>query len=286
MLFDLTPIAEAFGSYEIGLVVCLILGFGIGIISAMFGIGGGFIITPFFHAGVGLSASHSVASSTGQIPLMAAMACWDYYKKKLIAFKASLVFLLTAVPSAQIIAYYVVYFETSDWGSNIVWRTHTKADLIVIIAYIIIIGILGIYNVYKSLKLNKNDESIEPLYKGKKLEWVNAISGIIFGASAALLGIGGGFLAVPFFIYVHGLKPVNAIATSMFCILVTSTITTLQYLWSGEIFFGLSLIIALGSIVGVKIGTRMAVKLPSHILFRLFAAFQLIVVVIYMALKI
>ena len=285
-MFDISPIYETFGSYGLGVPLCLIIGFGIGIISAMFGIGGGFIITPFFHAGMGLSASHSVASSTGQIPLMAAIACWDYYKKKLIAFKAVWLFLITAIPSAQIIAYYVIEFETSKWGAQLVWRSHTRADLIVIIAYAIIIGLLGLYNVYKSLQLKKEKESLDPLYSGTKLELVNAFSGFIFGSSSALLGIGGGFLAVPFFIYIHGLKPVNAVATSMFCIFITTTITTIHYLWSGEIYVGLSLILALGSIAGVRLGTRMAIKLPSHILFRLFAAFQLIVVIIYLYFKV
>lgn len=285
-MFELSPLIESFGSLEMGLIVCLILGFCIGIISAMFGIGGGFIITPFFHAGVGLSASHSVSSSTGQIPLMAAMACWDYYKKNLIEFKAAIAFLITAVPSAQVIAHYVILFETSVWGSEIIWRGHSRADVIVILSYIIIIGLFGIYNVYKSYQLQSETEQFEPLVNVNKRIYVDLSFGLIFGASSALLGIGGGFLAVPYFLYVHGLKPVSAVATSMFCIFITSSITTLHYLWSGEIFFGLSLILALGSILGVRIGTRIAVKLPAHILFKLFAGFQLCVLFLYCYFKI
>ena len=101
-----------------------------------------------------------------------------------------------------------------------------------------------------------------------------------------MLGIGGGFLAVPFFIYVHGFKPINAVATSMFCILVTSTLTTLHYLWIGEIYIGLSLILALSSVIGAKLGVKVAVKLKSDLLLKLFALLQLIVVIIYIYIKV
>ena len=285
MLFDLTPLISEFGSMELGIIICLILGFFIGIISAMFGIGGGFIVTPFFHAGMGLSASHAVASSMGQMPLMAAFACWEYFKKNLIHFKAALYFLATAVPSAQIIAYWVSDIQNSEWGKNIIWNGLSTSDLGILVLYAIIIGGLGIYNLYRSFGLKDENENVKPMYKGNTLNVVSLLSGVIFGLISVVLGIGGGFLAVPFFIYIHGLKPINAIATSMFCILITSTITTLHYLWLGEIYIGLSLILALSSVFGALLGTKVAVKLAPSLLLKLFALLQLSVVIAYIYIK-
>lgn len=285
MLFDLAPLTSQFGSLELGILICLVLGFFIGIISAMFGIGGGFIVTPFFHAGLGLSASHAVASSMGQMPLMAAFACWEYFKKKLIDFKAALFFLATAVPSAQYLAYWVAKIQNSEWSTKPVWNDLSTADIFILISFTIIIGTLGIYNLYRSYGFRSDKSNLKPLFKGNDLNIASLISGIIFGVVSVILGIGGGFLAVPFFIYIHGLKPINAVATSMFCILVTSTITSLHYLWLGEIYIGMSLILALSSILGAIIGVKIAVKLAPDLLLKLFALLQLCVVVIYIYIK-
>ena len=285
MLFDLTPLTAQFGSLELGILICLVLGFFVGIISGMLGIGGGFIITPFFHAGLGLSASHAVASSMGQMPLMATFACWEYFKKNLISFKTALFFLITAIPSAQYVAHWVAKIQNSEFGSKPVWNGLSSADVIILISFTFIIGTIGLYNIYRSYGLKADDSNLKPMFKGNGLNIVSLISGIIFGIVSVILGIGGGFLAVPFFIYVHGLKPINAVATSMFCIFITSSITSLHYLWLGEIYFGLSLVLALSSIIGAILGTKIAIKLSPDILLKSFAILQLGVVVIYTYIK-
>jgi uncharacterized membrane protein YfcA len=81
------------------------------------------------------------------------------------------------------------------------------------------------------------------------------------------------------------MKPINAVATSMFCILITSSITSLHYLWLGEIYFGLSLVLALSSIIGAILGTKIAVKISPKLLLKSFAFLQLGVVVIYIYIK-
>ena len=65
----------------------------------------------------------------GKMPLMAAFACWEYDKKKLISFRPAIFFLITAIPSAQYVAYWVTKIQNSDIGTKPIWNGLSTADI-------------------------------------------------------------------------------------------------------------------------------------------------------------
>ena len=287
MLFDLTPLVDAFGSLASGTVASAVLGLAVGFVSAFLGIGGGFVFTPYLHSVLQLSAPAAVATSMGQIPFMSLSGSIQYFRKKKIRFDLAFWLLLGSLPAAQIVALFIGRVDELEIGRDVVWQGMTVADLFLLVQYGFIIGLMGIYNLYRSFREQDDSggERESVLAAGWKRNTITLIAGIFFGGLSALLGIGGGFLAVPFLVYLCGLEPVEGVATSLFAIFVTASLTTLNYVIHDQLYLGISLTIALGSVAGAFLGSRFAVRVKQSYILRTFGALQIMVVFGYLLLK-
>lgn len=279
-MFTLDPLAAL--PVPLGVAVALVVGLGfvVGMVSAAFGVGGGFVITPFCHAVLGMPAPLAVATSMGQIPLLSASGTWRYLRAGSVDFRRALLLLVGALPSAQVVAWWLGRQSPDHWP--VVYANQTLPDLLLLAFFTLCIGGLGVYNLWAGLRRDRNvaPRSRDPLGPTGLILW-----GLVFGSMSALLGIGGGFFAVPVFTYLCGMTPVQAVATSLFAVLVTSAITTAHYLWLGQIHFAISLVIAAGSIVGARIGAGMALaSRPGQLLITLGGA-QILICAGYIALR-
>lgn len=310
-IFDLTPLLTAFPSIVVGVLVCVALGLIVGCVSAMFGIGGGFVITPFFHSVLGLSAPLAVASSMGQIACMSLSGFVEYARQRKIRYRAAALLLLGAIPSAQLIAILLSALVPSATTASAGQTSNPTADLaavdlLLVVAFGLFLGVVGLYNIKRARSYpvdnarqrdaqSANDRTPAAEQNAGAVRESEArpgdrplltiAVGVLFGAVAALLGIGGGFFAVPYFVYGLKFEPAEGVATSFFCILLTSVFTTAQYLWLGNIYFGLSLCVALGSVFGAQLGSRFAVNIAPQRLLMSLGLLQLFVMGAYLALK-
>lgn len=292
ILFDLTPLSSTFGSILAGVAISVILGLAVGFVSSMFGVGGGFVITPFFHSLLHLPAPLAVATSTGQIAFMSLSGIIAYARKGKIRYRAGLLLLLGAIPASQAVALTFGNLRDSSLGNRILFANLTLADFILLLSFGLFLGLVGIYNVYRSFgyRANTNSdgatESESRANQIKSRPVATVLIGVLFGAVSILLGIGGGFFAVPFFVFALKFDPAEAVATSFFCIMVTAILTTIHYALAGNIYLGLSLCIALGSVIGAQGGSRFAIQVaPARLLFSL-GCMQLIIVAAYTLLKV
>jgi uncharacterized membrane protein YfcA len=318
ILFDLSPLNAAFGSVLTGAAICFLLGLAVGFIAAMFGIGGGFVVTPFFHSVLQLPATLAVASSMGQIAFMSLSGIVEYARKKKIVYREGLLLLAGAIPASQTVALTFGNLRDSTVGTQKLFANMTVADFILLLGFGFFLGLVGIYNLYRSFGYPDGDskrgespgeignaspgdvrtrpapvreDATPPIIAERALRIrrrpvATILVGCVFGALSALLGIGGGFFAVPFFVFALKFEPAEAVATSFFCILVTAVLTTLHYALAGNIYLGLSLCIALGSVVGAQGGSRFAIRIaPARLLISLGCA-QLAIVAAYVALKV
>ena len=278
MIFSLEPRAGLPLPVAASAVLIALLGFVVGMVSAAFGIGGGFVITPFCHAVLGLPAPLAVATSMGQIPLLSVAGVRRYQRDQVIDYGLAGALLIGALPAAQLVAWWLAARPASAWPELIAGQT--LPDLLLLGVFTLAIGGLGLYNMRRA----GEETDAAPRERRRPLGKV-ALLGIVFGALSALLGIGGGFFAVPIFIYLCGLRPVEAVATSLFAVLITSAVTTLHYLWLGQIYFAISLIIASGSMLGARVGAGLALRSQPATLLRSLGAAQVLICLGYLALK-
>lgn len=264
-VWDLQPLWLVFGSVPVGVAVAVILGFLIGYVGSMFGIGGGFLVTPFFHTALKVPANLAVASSMGQIPFLSAAGVVRFARAGHIRYRYALWLLAGSLPSAWAMSAWIGHIGASSWGRQPVWQGHSLADLVLMSCYGGLIGVLGLYNLFRAVGFRGVHKPRRQL--PERLHAPAALAmGILFGTFAALLGIGGGFFSFPFFVYLCGMAPVEAVATSMFAILITSSLATLNYVWAGEIHFGISLLIGIGGLLGGSIGAARAVRTDADTL--------------------
>ena len=301
LLFDLSPLTTTFGSILVGVIVSILLGLVVGFVSSMFGIGGGFVITPFFHSILHLPAPLAVATSMGQIAFMSLSGIVEYARQRKIRYREGMLLLIGAIPASQAVALTFGNLRDSTIGNTPVIAQLTLADVVLLLSFGLFLGLVGVYNVYRALgyrAATRADETVSETTdavptsddtrgstrsRGRPI--ATLLVGVLFGALSVLLGIGGGFFAVPFFVYALKFDPAEAVATSFFCILVTAVLTTIHYALAGDIYLGLSICIALGSVIGAQGGSRFAIKVAPERLLLSLGILQLVVVLSYVALK-
>lgn len=304
-----------------GIFVVFGVGFFVGYLASFLGLGGGFIYTPFFHSFFHLTAVQAVAVSLAQMPVSALSGLYVYYKNNKIRWKQGFLLLVTSIPSAQYTAFAFGRFEDTEIGKQLYYGV-PLSEFVYLFVFTIFLGILAVYNLITSLKKRKRfydsvpNQSSEQKTKSqefvtrtnyavpnsdgnitidgihenqfrfsKKSISIVLLVGVFFGMFSSLFGIGGGFLAVPLFVYYFRMSPVEAVATSFLGIFLTSFGTTVQFLLLGKLYWELALVGSFGGIFGARIGSLKAVNAKPYTILLVTSFFQFLVVVWYLVAK-
>lgn len=274
-----------------GIIVVFGVGFFVGYLASFLGLGGGFIYTPFFHSFFHLTAVQAVAVSLAQMPVSSLSGLFVYYKNNKIRWKQGFFLLVTSIPSAQYTAYKFGRFEDTDFGKQLYFGI-PLSEFIYLIVFTFFLGILAIYNLITALKRRRkyyqsftekppNINHAESFSFSTKSILIVLFTGIFFGLFSSLFGIGGGFLAVPLFVYYFRMSPVEAVATSFLGIFLTSFGTSVLFFMQGKLHLELALVGSFGGIFGARIGSLKAVNAKPYSILLVTAIFQFLVVVWY-----
>ncbi|TGL54408.1 sulfite exporter TauE/SafE family protein [Leptospira kemamanensis] len=301
-----------------GIFVVFGVGFFVGYLASFLGLGGGFIYTPFFHSFFHLTAVQAVAVSLAQMPVSALSGLYVYYRNDKIRWKQGFLLLTTSIPSAQYTAYAFGRFEDTPIGKQLYYGI-PLSEFVYLFVFTIFLGILAVYNLIAALKKRKkyydalSASSLDLIQEPKEKSNGNStqthseaeealgdttefsftqksivivlLVGIFFGMFSSLFGIGGGFLAVPLFVYYFRMSPVEAVATSFLGIFLTSFGTTVQFLLLGKLNWELALIGSFGGIFGARIGSLKAVNAKPYTILLVTSFFQFLVVAWYLIAK-
>jgi uncharacterized membrane protein YfcA len=249
----------------------LALGVAVGFLSGVFGVGGGFLTTPFLIF-FGIPPAIAVGTQANQLIAASFSGILGHLKRGNVDFKLG-----------------AVMFGGSLVGSVLgilIFRLlqHTgQIDFVISALYIVLLGAMGLMMLYESLravlknkiedgetsKLQHHPFFLALPYKIRFMRsrlYISALIpagiGLVGGLLVAIMGIGGGFILVPLMIYVLGMPTLLVAGTSLFHIMLTSIFTTLLHaIANNTVDIVLAFMLIIGGVVGAQIGTRAARKI-------------------------
>ena len=276
------PIAEM----SVDIFLLLGMGAGVGFLSGLFGVGGGFLMTPLLIF-IGVSPAVAVATEANQIVASSVSGALAHWRRGAVDFKMGLVLLIGG-------------FIGSTFGVLLfTWlKTLGQIDLVIRLSYVAFLGTIGALMFVESIRAMFRRRQAGTRRRLHEHLWVHGLPfkmrfrksklyisallplgvGVLVGILAAIMGVGGGFLMVPAMIYLIGMPTSVVVGTSLFQIIfVTANVTFLQAVNNQTVDVVLALILLIGGVVGAQIGTRAGAKLPGEELRGLLALMVLIV---------
>ncbi|WP_417723524.1 sulfite exporter TauE/SafE family protein [Salipiger sp.] len=272
---------------EVSVNVFLLFGVGgiVGILSGMFGVGGGFLITPLLFF-MGIPPAVAVATGANQIVASSVSAVLAHLKRKTVDLRMGGVLLAGGLVGSAL----------GVWVFNLL-KSVGQVDLLVRICYVVFLGVIGGLMFVESLRaLTRSRRGGAP--KRRHHGWVHglpfkvrfrtsglyisAIPPLMVGASvgvlAAVMGVGGGFIMVPAMIYLLGMPTKVVIGTSLFQIIFVTAFTTLLHATTNHtVDVLLALVLLIGGVIGAQIGTAFGTRLKAEQLRILLASLVLLV---------
>ena len=225
------------------------IGIVIGLLAALFGLGGGFLIVPTLNF-MGVEIHHAVGTSSAAVVFTSLSSALAYSRQKRIHYKAGLLLASTAVVGAYIGA----------WATSYI----SSAQLKIIFGVVLFLVAIRLYR-------KKSREPEEVSLDEVELDYrVVPIGGFVAGIASGLLGIGGGAINVPFLTYM-GLPIHYAVATSSFAIVFTASAGALKHYALGNVEVGWLVLLVPGLIVGAQLGAKVAKKMRAGSLTKAFA---------------
>ena len=264
------PIAEMSVSW----LIILGMGFGVGFLSGLFGVGGGFLLTPLL-VFYGIPSGIAVATTLSHITASSVSGAIAQWRKRAIDFKMAGIMLLGG-------------FAGTVFG---VWlfaimRRAGQMDLVVSLSYVLLLGIVGGIMLNESLAtLRAARTGVTPPRRPVNRGWIQALPlkmrfrvsrlyisvippiliGFGVGTLSAIMGIGGGFIIVPAMIYLLRMPTNVVIGTSLTQIIaVTAATTILQATSNNAVDIVLAAILIAGGVVGAQFGVRAGDKLRGE----------------------
>ncbi len=266
------------------------LGLAVGILSGLFGVGGGFLMTPLLIM-LGIPSTVAAATDSNQIVAASTSGTYAHWKVGNVDFKMGFHLLiggfvggLAGVQAIKIL------------------RAMGNADFVIKMTYVLMLGIVGAYMFIESIQnmrkkkaeeaKTKKESGIARFLKSLPLQTHYEKSGVthsalipivfggLVGILAAIMGVGGGFLMVPVMVYILRMPMHVVVGTSLFQILFTCIeVTFLQAYTNYTVDFILAVLLLLGSTLGAQIGAVFGRKLKGEQLRILLAGIVLLVTV-------
>ncbi len=260
---------------EISVNIFLLIGLGgiVGILSGMFGVGGGFLMTPLLFF-IGIPPAVAVASEANQILGASFSGAIAHFRRKNVDIKMGFLLILGGIIGS---IFGVELFR--------IFKNLGQLELIIKVCYVLFLGIIGMIMFFESLRaLNYKSKNIK-VRKTRHHSWVQGLPlkmrfrtsnlyissipavfiGFFVGILASIMGIGGGFIIVPAMIYILGMPTKVVVGTSLFQIIFVTGVTTyLHAVKNFSVDIILSFLLLVGGVIGAQFGVRIGLKLKAE----------------------
>ncbi len=262
------PIAEI----AVNAWLILAIGGGVGVLSGMFGVGGGFLMTPLLFF-VGIPPAVAVATQGNQIVASSISGVLAHLRRRTVDLRMGGVLLagglLGAVAGVRLFA---------------ILRAQGQIDLIVQLCYVLFLGVIGLLMFVESVRaLRRSRGGPAPRRRRRGMAdalpfkmrfrasglYISVIPPILIGFAvgvlAAIMGVGGGFIMVPAMIYLLGMPTKVVIGTSLLQIIFVSAATTMLHAVTNQtVDLLLAVLLIAGGVIGAQVGTRLGTRLRAE----------------------
>lgn len=252
-------------------IAYLFLGIAAGVLSGLFGIGGGIVMVPSLIVLFGMNILDANATSLAAMLLpVGILGVWAYYKAGLINIRESLWIS---------VGLFIGSFAGGELAVNI--SEGLLAKLYALILIYIALSYFDIFSIFNKNKVTKNPVQKPAIHS----IWAFVLVGVAAGIFAGLFGKGGGIVIVPMLIGLFHYQPKAAVATSLAALqLPVGLPSVIIYAENGHLHIGYAALIATGMLAGVLAGSRLGIKLPTGFFKKIYAVF-LIGVAVFMVYK-
>jgi len=263
---------------ELSVNVFLLLGIGgaLGFLSGMFGVGGGFLMTPLLIL-IGVPSPVAVATGVTQIVAASVSGAVAHLRRGNVDIQMGLVLTVGGFVGSGI---GVVIFT--------LLRKLGQVDLLIALSYVIFLGAIGLLMLIESSRaILRRQAGVARRGKLHQHTWLHGLPlkmrfrrsrlytsalvplgiGFFVGILTAIMGVGGGFIMVPAMIYLLGMPTAMVVGTSLFQIIfVTANVTFLQATTNHSVDIVLALLLLTGSVIGAQLGTKVGGRLRGETL--------------------
>ncbi len=265
------PIAEM----SVNMAVLLAMGAAVGFLSGMFGVGGGFLITPlliFYN----IPPAIAVATGANQVIASSLSGTLAHLKRGTVDIKLAVVLLLGGVVGSSLGAFVFAFL-----------RAFGQLDLIISLMYVVFLGAVGGLMLTEAVNaIRRSRKGDQPkLKRPGQHNWIHRLPlkmrfrasklfvsvipvlglGAAIGFLASIMGVGGGFIMVPALIYLLKVPTNVVIGTSLFHIMFTTAYTTIVHAtFNQTVDIVLALLLMIGGVAGAQYGTRVGQKLRGE----------------------
>tara|TARA_B100001093_G_scaffold59492_1_gene50233 strand:+ start:389 stop:1252 length:864 start_codon:yes stop_codon:yes gene_type:complete len=250
------------------------MGGGIGFLSGLFGVGGGFLMTPLLIF-IGVPAPVAVGTEANQIVASSVSGVLAHWRRNNVDFKMGSILLVGGFFGSSA---GVVLFKYLQFIGQI--------DLVIKLSFVVFLGVIGSLMFWESIRTIIRSHN--PASRRRKLHqhnWLHGLPlkvrfrksklyisaipplviGAVVGVLSALMGVGGGFIMVPAMIYLLGMPTSVVIGTSLFQIIfVTANVTFLQALTVQTVDILLAILLLAGAVVGAQFGSKYSVRMKGE----------------------
>ena len=265
------PIADI----PINVFLILAMGAAVGFVSGMFGIGGGFLMTPLLIF-VGISPAVAVASVSSHMAASSFSGALSYWRKRAIDPALSIVLLCGGVTGTAL----------GVWIFALL-RSVGQLDLIIALSYVVLLTAVGTLMFLEGLRAILRARRGNPAItrRARAQGWILGLPlkmrfkrskiylsvipvvavGLLVGFLGAIMGIGGSFLLIPIMIYVLRVPTATVIGTSMALTLVTMVMATVLHAVTNHLVDAvLALVLMVGGVIGAQFGARAGQRIRSE----------------------
>ena len=270
---------------SVNALVIVALGLGVGALSGMFGVGGGFLTTPLLIV-YGIPPTVAAASAASQATGASVSGVFAHWRRNGVDVHMGIVLVAGGTLGSLAGAWLFRLLQESG-----------QIDTVIAVVYVLLLGSIGSLMAWESITSIRNAGAPaarrrrhHPLVAALPLRWrfyrsglyisplAPLILGFLTGVLTILLGIGGGFVLVPAMIYLLGMSTSVVVGTSLFQILfVTAAATMVHATTTKAVDLVLAALLLLGSVAGAQLGARFALKLRPDYLRLALAAIVLLV---------
>lgn len=261
---------------EISINIFLILGLGgmVGLLSGIFGVGGGFLMTPLLIF-LGVPAPVAVGTEANQIVASSVSGVLAHWRRGNVDVKMGIILLSGGIVGSTIGVY--IFALLREIG---------QIDLAIKLSFIVFLGIIGSLMLVESTRtILRSRRSGGKRRKLHQHNWLHGLPfkmrfrksklyisallpfgvGLLVGILSAIMGVGGGFIMVPAMIYVLGMPTSVVVGTSLFQIIfVTANVTFLQSVQTQTVDVVLAGLLLIGGVIGAQFGTRIGAMLRGE----------------------